>query len=177
MDEPQENPQPEDISNLKIENEGSPLGANLSGMSSAEVKEYIINFFSTLKLTEKQIQCLDEEIAKWQSRMDLAGSKGLAELVLEAENEKNRLIDKYAALKTEAELLKQQIEEMRRQLPLLASCDRSIDTDLLEQELLIAAGRMPGDEDKVRAERRFKEMEKEQAANAALEELKARMKG
>ena len=148
---------------------------NLSGMSPAEAKDYIFNFISTLKLTEKQVQSLDDEIIKWQSRIDLAGSKGQTELAQDAEKEKNRLLKKQAALKTEADQLKQQIEEMRRQLPLLASRERSIDPDLLEQELLIAAGFLPGDEEKVRTERRFREMEKAQAAETAFEELKAKM--
>ena len=148
---------------------------NLFGMSPAGAKEYIINFISTLKLTEKQIQSLDEEIAKWQSRIDLAVSKGSQELAAEAEKEKNRLLEKQTALKTEAERLKTQIEEMRRQLPLLASRERTIDPDLLEQELLMALGHMPGDEEKVKTDRQFKEMEKAQSADAALDELKAKM--
>jgi len=150
--------------------------ANLVGMNPADAKEYLFNFITTLKLTEKQVQTLDDEISKWQSRIDLAASKGEAELALEAEKEKTRLLEKQAALKAESEELKRQINEMRHQLPLLASRERSIDPVLLEQELLIAAGFMPGDEEKVRAERQFKEMEKTQAADAALEELKAKMR-
>ena len=144
-------------------------------MNPAEAKDYIFNFISALKLTEKQITSLDEEIAKWQARIDLAVSKGQTELALEAEKEKHRLLEKQAALSTETDQLKQQIDEMRRQLPLLASRERSIDPDLLEQELLMAAGFMPGEEEKVRMERKFREMEREQSADAALEELKAKM--
>jgi len=147
----------------------------LSGMSPSDAKDYIFNFITTLKLTEKNIQNLDEEIAKWQSRIDLAGSKGQTELAQDAQKEKNRLLDKKLTLTAEADQLKQQIEEMRRQLPLLASRERSIDPDLLEQELLMAAGRMPGDEEKVRIERQFAQMEKTQAAETALEELKAKI--
>ena len=148
---------------------------NLSGMSPAGAKDYILSFITTLKLTEKNIQNLDEEIGKWQSRIDLAGSKGQAELALDAEKEKNNLLEKKITLTAEADQLKQQIEEMRRQLPLLASRERSIDPDLLQQELLIAAGHMPGDEEKVRIERQFAQMEKAQAAETALEELKAKI--
>ena len=147
----------------------------LSGMSPADAKDYVLNFITTLKLTEKNIQNLDEEISKWQSRIDLANSKGQAELALDAEKEKNRLLEKKLTLTAEADQLKQQIEEMRRQLPMLASRERSIDPDLLEQELLMAAGHMPGDEEKVRIERQFAQMEKEQAAETALEELKAKI--
>ncbi|MCL2273249.1 MAG: chromosome partitioning protein, partial [Treponema sp.] len=124
---------------------------------------------------EKQIQNLDDEIAKWNSRMELAKSKDQAEMALDAEKEKNRLLEKQSALRTETEQLKLQIEEMRRQLPLLAARERSIDPDLLEQELLMAAGNLPGDEEKVRAERQFREMERAQTAEAALDELKTKM--
>jgi len=148
---------------------------NLAGMSPADAKNLIFGLVSTLKLTEKQIQNLDEEISKWQSRIDLAAAKGSAELALEAEKEKNTLTEKQAALRTEADQIKDQIEELKRQLPLLASRERSIDPDLLEQELLMAAGYIPGDEEKVRLERQFKEMEKEQKAADALEALKAKM--
>ncbi|MCL2244545.1 MAG: chromosome partitioning protein [Treponema sp.] len=148
----------------------------LSGMSPADAKDYIVNFIATLKLTEKNIQNLDEEIVKWQSRTELAVSKGQAELAQDAQKEKNRLLEKKLTLTAEADQLKQQIEEMRRQLPLLASRECSIDPDLLEQELLMASGRMPGDEDKVRLERQFAQMEKTQAAETALEELKAKIR-
>lgn len=149
--------------------------ADISGMNPADAKNYIFNFISTLKLTEKKNLSLDEELLKWQSRIDLASSKGKPELAAEAEKEKNRLLEEKAALVSELELLKQQIEKMRRQLPLLASRERSIDPDLLEQELLIAAGNLPGDEEKVRIEREFREMEKMQTVNAALDELKSKM--
>ncbi|MCL2185948.1 MAG: chromosome partitioning protein [Treponema sp.] len=155
----------------------SPPDTNLTGMTPADAKEYIFNFMSTLKLTEKQIQNLEDEITKWQSRIDLANSKCNQELAQEAEKEKSRLLEKQITLKAEAENLKQQIEEIRCQLPLLASRERSIDPDLLEQELLMAAGHLPGDEEKVRTERQFKEMEKMQSADTALEELKAKMRG
>ncbi|MCL2265517.1 MAG: chromosome partitioning protein [Treponema sp.] len=148
--------------------------ANLTGMSPEDAKEYIFNFISTLKITEKQIQSLDDEINKWQSRMDIAASKGQAELAQEAEKEKNNLFEKQSTLRAEADQLKLQIEEMKRQLPMLASRERRIDPDLLEQELLMAAGYMPGDEEKIRAERRFREMEKAQAVDTAFEELKKR---
>jgi len=148
---------------------------NLSGMNPAEAKEYIFNFISTLKLTEKQIQSLDDEIAKWRARTELANSKGQPDLAREAQRELDLLLEKQSALTAEAGLLKQQIEEMRRQIPLLAARERSIDPDLLEQELLIAVGYLPGDEEKARNERLFRDMEKDQAADAALRELKAKM--
>jgi len=63
---------------------------------------------------------------------------------------------------------------MRRQLPGLAARERSIDPDLLEQELLMALGQT-GEE--AGTERAFQKLEKEKSADEALDALKARMKG
>jgi len=158
---------------LNSDTDKSP--ADLGGMSPAEAKEYIFNFISTLKLTEKQIKNSDDEISKWQQRLELALSKEQPELAQAAEKELQLLREKQSALTAEAELLKLQIEEMRRQIPLLAAQERSIDPDLLEQELLMAAGYLPGDKEKARNERQFRELEKEAEADAALLELKAKM--
>ena len=59
--------------------------ANIAGMSPGEAKNYIFNFISALKLTEKQMQGLDEEIVKWQSRLELASSKDQPDLAQEAQ--------------------------------------------------------------------------------------------
>ncbi|MDR2257855.1 MAG: chromosome partitioning protein, partial [Treponema sp.] len=86
-----------------------------------------------------------------------------------------RIKEQQARLEGEAAELKGQIERMRKQLPLLAARERSVDPDLLEQELLMAAGYLPGDEEKAETERRFREIEKTSAADAALGELKEKM--
>ena len=149
--------------------------ANLSGMNPDEAKEYIFGFISTLKITEKMIQDIDEEIIKWKARIELAKSKNQHELALEAEKELERFAEKKQYLITEASELKLQIEKITGQLPLLAARQRSIDPDLLEQEILMAAGYMPGDEEKIRNERKFREMEKDASADEALAKLKAKM--
>jgi len=104
------------MSKLFDVSEKTENSVDISGMSPADAKEYIFNFLSTLKLTEKQILNLDDEINKWQSRIDLANSKNESQLALDAEKEKNRLLGKKTALETEVEQYKQQIEEMRRQM-------------------------------------------------------------
>jgi hypothetical protein len=71
--------------------------------------------------------------------------------------------------------LKSQIETMRSQLPGLAARERSIDPDLLEQELLISRGYLPGDEVKAETDRRVRDLEKNAALDAELEALKTKM--
>jgi phage shock protein A len=144
-------------------------------MDVSGAKEYLFGLFSTLKLTEKSIQDLDVELDKWNSRVELSRSKGHPDLALEAEKEVELLKNKRQQLTLETNELRSQIEEMRQQLPLLAARERSIDPDLLEQELLITAGYLPGEEENVRKNRLFEKMEKDAAADAALSELKAKM--
>jgi phage shock protein A len=151
--------------------------ADLSGMSPAAAKEYILGFAGTLKLTEKQAQDIDAELDKWKSRVELARSRGRLDLAAEAEKELALLKDKQGQLRMEIGELQSQIGEMRRQLPLLAARERSVDPDLLEQELLMAAGHLPGEEEKAANERLFSSMEKEASAGAALSQLKAKMEG
>jgi phage shock protein A len=144
-------------------------------MNAAEAKEYIFQFISTLKLTEKKIQDLEGEFSRWNSRIELAKSRGAVDLAQEAESEAERIRSQQAILTDETAELKAQIEEMRKQLPSLAARERSIDPDLLEQELLIALGRIPGDEKQAETDRLFNQLEKDSSAEAALEALKAKL--
>jgi phage shock protein A len=156
----------------------SPPGKNpadLTGMNAADAKEYILQFISTLKLTEKKIQGLDGELTRWNSRIELAKSRGAVDLARDAEGEAEKIRGQQAVLAGEAAELKAQIEKMRLQMPSLAARERSIDPDLLEQELLIAAGRLPGEEKQAETDRLFSKLEKDSSAEAALKALKAKM--
>ena len=165
-------------------NSGNRDSIDLSGMNAAGVKEYILGFITTLKLTEKEILSLENEAAKWKGRADMARLRGADDLFAEAEKESEKLNAKLAALKEEELSLQAQIAAMRRQLPQqllsLAARERSIDPDLLEQELLMALGQT---EEEAATERAFRKLEKDGASGAsspietALEALKAKLKG
>ena len=147
---------------------------DLTGMNVTEAKEYILNFVATLKMTEKEISALEEEALKWKNRVDLARSKGTPDILAEAEREAEKVNVKLAGLIEEALSLKDGIAGMRRQLPTLAAKERSVDPDLLEQELLMALGQT---EEEAATEKAFRKLEKENAADSALEALKSKMKG
>ena len=144
---------------------------NLAGMSAAEAKEYILGFVTTLKLTEKEIRSLESEAEKWKNRAELARSKESDELFCEAGKEAERITHKLVSLRAERDGLINQIDLVKKQLPALAAGERSIDPLLLEQELLTALGKT-GEE--LKTDRAFRELEKEEKAAAALEELKGR---
>jgi phage shock protein A len=143
------------------------------GMSEAAAKEYILGLIATVKLTEKEIHSLEEEAAKWRGRVELARSGGENDLASEAEREVERAEKKLAGLRDEEKSLKSQIEAIRRQLPGLAARERSVDPDLLEQELLMALGKT-GEE--AEADRAFRKLEKDSYADSALQALKEKLK-
>ena len=117
----------------------------LAGMNAAAAREYILAAITTLKLTEKELRSLEEDAAKWKGRMELARSRGMEDLRKEAEAEAEKADTKISRLREEERSLKERITAMQRQLPGIAARERSIDPDLLEQELLMAIGKT-GDE-------------------------------
>ena len=148
------------------------LAGSFTNLSAAEAKEYIHALITTIKLTEKEICSLLEEEAKWKNRMELARSKGADDLLAEAEKEAGKINAKLAALRGEAQSHRDSVESLRRQLPGLAARERSIDADLLEQELLMALGQT---EEEAGTDRAFRKLEKESSADEALAALKSKM--
>ena len=146
---------------------------SLDGLDAAAAKEYVFGFISALKLTEKEIQRLLEEQAKWEKRVNLASID--KELLESAIAELERIKARIKTLEAESDELRAKIGDLKAELRILPDKERSIDPDLLVQELLILSGRMPGDEKEAERERAFEKLEKEAAALAALEELKAKM--
>jgi len=152
---------------------GSVDFENFAGMNTADAKEYIVAFITTLKLTEKEICSLEEDAAKWKSRADLSRSNENSALVAEAEDQAEKVTAHLAQLRDEQRTLKEQIETMRRRLPRIAARERSVDPELLQQELLAALGRT-GEE--AATETAFVKMEQAAASDAALSALKEKMK-
>ncbi|MDR1955917.1 MAG: chromosome partitioning protein [Treponema sp.] len=154
---------------------GKQRPEDLSGMGVREAKEYMVQHIASLTMTEKRYAEIEADLAKWNSRIALARSRGAAELAQEAEKEAERLTARHTALAGEIAEMKAQLETMGRQLPGLAARERTIDPDLLEQELLMASGYLPGSEAKAAEDRAVQAQEKDAAASAALEALKAQM--
>jgi phage shock protein A len=150
-------------------------GDDFSGMDGAAARDYLVRLISTLKLTEKEGAGLREEREKWEGRAALARSRGAEALAAEAGAAAEKIRARESVLEGEIAELSGQIEELKRRLPGIAARERSIDPDLLEQELLIAAGGLPGAEEEAKTGRALEALEKEAAADAALAALKAKM--
>jgi len=148
---------------------------DLSGMDALAAKDYIAAFIATEKLTGKRCGEAEAEVARWEKRRDLAANSGEPELASEAERRRAAAQEDLERLRGETAELRNKIEGMKRQLPALEARQRSVDPELLEQELFMAAGRMPGEEDAAAAERELDKIEKYAAAEEALAALKAKM--
>lgn len=144
------------------------------GMDAAGAKEYIYHYIITLKLTKKKLEETEGELAKWKDRVELSRSRGDGALSLEAEKEVRKFEAERDILAGEIEDLTQGIAGLRRQLPGLAARERSIDPDLLEQELVLALGNTPGETGE--GARKTAEAWEKIRADAALETLKAKMR-
>jgi phage shock protein A len=141
-------------------------------MSPAGAKEYIFRNITALKLMEKEQTELKAAFDKWKGREELARGKNAPDLAEEAGREAGNVQAKLEALEGETAELRTQVENMRRQLPGLAARERSIDPDLLEQELKIALGETPGEEN---SEKKVKQEIDALNTEAALDALKAKM--
>lgn len=148
---------------------------DLTGMDPAAAREYIAQYTVTLKMREKDAARAGEEEQLWESRAQLARSKGAEALAQQADKQADMARTQRAEATLEIDSLKAQIESMKRQLPGLTARVRSVDPDVLEQNLLMATGYLPGDEEKAATDRDFKALEKDASADAALAALKAKM--
>ncbi|MDR1127007.1 MAG: chromosome partitioning protein [Treponema sp.] len=146
-----------------------------SEINTSDTKAYIAGVLTTLKLTEKQREELASALAMWESRIGLARASNKEALALAAQQEADTLRAKIAGLDAEIASLKAEVDEAKRGLLTVASQKRSIDMDILQQELLIAAGRLPGDEDQVVIEQDLSDLASKASASEALAQLKAKM--
>ncbi|MDR0410569.1 MAG: chromosome partitioning protein [Treponema sp.] len=144
-------------------------------MNTSEAKGYVADVLTSLKLMEKQREELASKAAVWESRIKLAQSKGEEALMIAAQREADAIKAKIEGLDAEIAVSNAEISSIKQGLSATVSRERSIDTDILQQELLIAAGHLPGDEDKVVAEQGLSNMENEASASAALAQLKVKM--
>jgi phage shock protein A len=151
--------------------------SDLSGLDQDAAKEYILAHIIQIKLNEKETAAMEAEAATWQERAALAAGKGESGLAGEAETRAAALRDKAAAIRGETRTLQAVTERMLRRFPALNAGKRSVDPDLLLQELLIAAGRDPGSEAELALEQRLTRLSDDAAAEEALAALKKKAAG
>ena len=150
---------------------------NLRGLSYEAAAAVALEYATSLKKTDQALAAAREEESLWRRRAALALEKGMAELAAQAEAKIPEASAKIAVLEAERAELASVVARMKEQLPLLKMGTKSVDPDLLLSELTIAAGGMPGDEDRAAETARLDRELGATGADAALEELKRKMAG
>ncbi|MDR0586124.1 MAG: hypothetical protein LBG26_02685, partial [Treponema sp.] len=119
------------------------------GQSRQDQKEYAFSLITQIKLNEKLAAECEADAEKWTKRAALArgrngvhagetpaaGDAANGALAVEAEARAEAARSRAAALNAENAELKAQAEQAIRSLPALAARERSVDPDLLLQEL------------------------------------------
>ncbi|MDR1420244.1 MAG: chromosome partitioning protein [Treponema sp.] len=158
--------------------------SDLSGMNTTEAKEYILQHIVSLKLVRKEMEKLEENLSKWNLRTELACSKGETGLALEAKKEAEKIQALRMKLSGDAEELRNMIDRMIQQLPGVTEQKQAspggtdletVDPVMLEQELLMASGYLPGDEKKAEIDRTMKKLEADNIVEIELAKLKEKM--
>lgn len=120
---------------------------DIRGLSVADAKAYALEFMTALKVLERDLATLADELALWSKRVELATSKGAAELELAARARLSELMAKDSGLRSEREELRRKVSRIRENLRTLSGSERTVDADLLLAQLRMAAGLDPDDRD------------------------------
>lgn len=150
---------------------------NLRGLTYEAAAAVALEYATALKKTEQALAAAREEERLWKRRAALALEKGMSELVAPAEAKAAEASAKVGQLDAERAELAAKVTRMKEQLPLLRLGANSVDADLLLSELTIAAGGIPGEEEKSSAALKLDRELGSAGADAALDELKRKMSG
>jgi len=148
---------------------------DLSGLDYPSARAYALEFMTALKTAEKALEAARQEVRLWTDRAALAVSKGMADLETAARAKAGEAEAKAASLEAEKADLARKITRIREKLPVLKASERSVDADLLLAELQMATGEALNPESAALAE--LDKTLQAGAADAALEELKRKLKG
>lgn len=148
---------------------------DLSGLDYPSARAYALEFMTALKTTEKALEAARQEVRLWTDRAALAASKGMADLESAARTKAGESEAKIASLEAEKADLARKISRIREKLPVLKASERSVDADLLLAQLQMATGEALNPESAALAE--LDKTLQAGAADAALEELKRKLKG
>lgn len=113
---------------------------DLRGLSAEDARAYALEFLTALKSRERDLAALAEEIGAWAKRVELAASKGAAELEAAARAKLDELTARRAVLEGERAELAATVARIREKLRLTSAAERTVDADLLLAQLQMATG-------------------------------------
>jgi hypothetical protein len=117
---------------------------DLRGLSAPEARAYVLEFITAMKATERAMAAVDQDLALWSKRVELAAAKGAAELEAAARAKLDELTARRSPLESERAELASKVARLKEQLPLAMASERSVDADLLLAQLQMATGEALG---------------------------------
>ncbi|MFH2114284.1 MAG: hypothetical protein ABIJ86_07245 [Spirochaetota bacterium] len=117
---------------------------DLRGLSAAEARTYVLEFVTAMKSTERTITSVEQDLALWSKRVELAAAKKATELEAAARAKLDELTTRRLALESEHAELSAKVARLKEKLPLAMASERSVDTDLLLAQLQMATGEALG---------------------------------
>lgn len=120
---------------------------DLRGLSAEDAKAYALEFMTALKVLERDIATMADDVALWAKRVELAMAKGATDLEAAARARLDELTAKSVGLQTERDELRYKVSRIRENLKSASGSQRSVDADLLLAQLRMAAGLDPDDRD------------------------------
>jgi hypothetical protein len=148
---------------------------DLSGLDYESARAYALEFLTSLKATDKALVQAREELAVWEGRAALAASKGLADLESAARAKADEARERIRTLEAERAETAAKVARIREKLPMVKATEKSVDADLLLAQLQMATGEALDPQAPALSE--LDATIKTGAADAALEELKRKLKG
>ena len=115
---------------------------DIEGLDPKDATQYVLAHITTLKQTEKDLARLEEEFVSWSRRVQLAESRGEAELAAQARVRLDEIQARKAGAAAELADLRRTVSTLKDKLARLQrGVTRSVDTDLLLAELEMLAGK------------------------------------
>lgn len=136
----------------------------LSGMSYEDAKDYVLRHVTTEQQLRKEIGEIEENLSKWQKRLELAAASNREELVSQAQEQVTALKEKKQTIEFELFPLETDIPRMKKELQKLAAFKPQVNATMLNEALENLVGKDTIVEEKVKKELLDKEVDDELAA-------------
>lgn len=140
----------------------------IENLSYEDAYDYVAAWIQEQKRLEKLIASQDVEIDKWATRVKLAEQKGLNDLVLEAKNKVNELLQKKQTYIKELDAIKVKTDILKDKLQRYPKDLRTVDADSLLLDIEHLLGKTF---DQIKLDTIFDKFENQNM----LEKLKAKM--
>ncbi len=113
---------------------------DITGMGPEDAKDYVFSLATHLKQVEAEIVSIQREQARWQERAELAERQGLADLRAQVTDKMNALAATRAEREAEAREFRAGLDSLKKQLLLLPTTQRTVNTEALLESITQLAG-------------------------------------